>query len=253
MSAAAVRYLRRPRRRGRLDLVDTQRPVVKGEVPACMGTSYALFQLLARSDPLPVAAGVRSACVWRCWRTAACAPEGSLGGGQCGQQDVADDKAFVGLTIRRLAGARFTPGVRFVDLVRNRGRPVGGVAGHGRYDPDAATRELTAHGLPRLPNFYFNLRQPRIPGGGAGRSRSPERSSIPAAAGSSGKCSRRPRRLPVRIQCFTAPQSIGLILKYDDRMFTRADITASSTSLRTWTVTVAGDPDVPVTDLLVKA
>jgi hypothetical protein len=58
---------------------------------------------------------------------------------------------------------------------------------------------------------------------------------------------------PFEFNAFTAPQSIGLILKYDDKMFTRADITRFIDFLRFVTVTVARDPDVAVTDLLVTA
>jgi hypothetical protein len=252
MSAAAVRYLKQTASTAvQLALVDTQRPVVKGEVPACMGTSQALFQLLARFGS---GSRLLRASVLLCVAMLA----------YCGMRDrngawvavnlanrmSADDKAFVGMTIQNgwlVHG--FTPEVRFTDLVRTVAAQQLECARHGRYNPDAATREL--EGLPQLPNFYFNYVEPpdtrwRCEPEPITAAELDPRSrrfkwELQQAAG--GGC-------PFEFNAFTAPQSIGLIMKYDDKMFTRADITRFVDFLRSITVTVAADPGVPVTDLL---
>jgi hypothetical protein len=257
MSAAAVRYLTQTASTAvQLDLVDTQRPVVKGEVPACMGTSHALFQLLARFGS---GSRLLRASVLLCVAMLA----------YCGMRDrngawvavnvanrmSADDKAFVGMTIQNgwlVHG--FTPDVRFGDLVRAMAARTVECARHGRYDPDAATRKLDGAGLPRLPNFYFNYVEPPDarwrcgPEPITGTELDPRsrrfKWELQQAAG--GGC-------PFEFNAFTASQSIGLILKYDDKIFTRADITRFIDLLRFVTVTVAGDPDVSVTGLLGKA
>jgi hypothetical protein len=257
MSAAAVRHLTQTASAAvQLDLADTQRPVVKGEVPACMGTSHALFQLLARFGS---GSRLLRASVLLCVAMLA----------YCGMRDrngawvavnvanrmSADDKAFVGMTIQNgwlVHG--FTPGVRFADLVRAVAARSVECARHGRYDPDVATRELDDSGLPRLPNLYFNYVEPPDarwrcrpePITAAELDPRSRRFKWELQQAAGGGC-------PFEFNAFTAPQSIGLILKYDNKMFTRADITRFIDFLRFVTVTVARDPEVSVTDLLVKA
>jgi hypothetical protein len=257
LSAAAVRHLRQTASTAvGLDLVDTQRPVVKGEVPACMGTSHALFQLLARFGS--GSRLLRASVLLSVAMLAYCGMRDRNGAWvavNVANRMSADDRAFVGLTIQNgwlVHG--LTSDVRFVDLVRAVAARSVECARHGRFDPDAAAAELADSGLPRLPNFYFNYVEPPTARWRCG----PEpitateldtrnrrfRWELHQAAG--GGC-------PLEFNAFAAAQSIGLILKYDDTVFSRADITRFVDVLRTVTVAVARNPDVPVTDLLVRA
>jgi len=239
----------------RLDLVDTQRPVVKGEVPACMGTSYALFQLLARFGS---GSRLLRASVLLCVAMLAyCGMRGRKGAWvavNVANRMSADDKAFVGLTIQTVGwctvsrrGSDRRPG-------QNRGRPVGGVRPHGRYDPDAATRELERRRFCRdCRTSISTTSSRRIPV--AARTGADHRSGArsPQPQVQAGNAAGGRRRLPVRIQCLyrtTVHRPDPEVRRQDVH---RADITRFIDFLRYVTVTVAGDPDVPVTDLLVKA
>lgn len=254
MSAAAVRHLRRTASTAvRLGLVDAQRPVVKGEVPACMGASHALFQLLARfgsgSRLLRASVLLSVAMLAYCGMRER---NGAWVAVNVANRMSADDKAFVGMTIQNgwmVHG--FTPDVRFTDLVRIVAARSVECAQYGRYDPDAAACELADAGLPRLPNFYFNYVEPPDsrwrcepePITGAELDPRSRRFKWERQQAAGGGC-------PFEFNAFTAPQSIGMILKYDDKVFGRADVTRFIDFLRSVTVTVARDPDVPVTDLL---
>lgn len=257
VSAAAVRYLRETAATAvDLGLVDTQRPVVKGEVPACMGTSHALFQLMARFGS---GSRLLRASVLLCVAMLA----------YCGIRDrngawvavnvanrlSTEDHEFVGMTIQNgWLVHDFTPEVRFTDLVHTVAARSVQCVRHGRYDPEAATHELDASSVPRLPNFYFNYVEPPDirwqcgpePITGVGLDARSRRFRWEPHQAAGAGC-------PFEFNAFAAEQSIGLILKYDDKVFTRADIIHFVDHLRSTIVTVAGDPHVRVTNLLVRA
>jgi hypothetical protein len=255
LSARAVRHLMRTAAAAvRFGLVDTQRPVAKGDVPACHSTSTGLFQLLAKvgsGSPLSRAAVLLGLAL-----VAYCGVRDRSGAWlavNVANRRSADDQAFVGMTIQNgWLLHRCAPGVRFADLVRELAGRLVDCVRHGRYDPDRATAELDRHDLPRLPNFYFNYaegtdarrRGGRSPLDGGELDLGAFRwNTLPAAGAGS----------PLEFNAYAASDAVGLTLKYDDTVFTRAAIGRLIGFLRAATTAVLTDPDVPVMALLAMA
>jgi hypothetical protein len=252
MSAEAVRYLTRTASAAvDADLVDVQRPVVKGEVPACMGTSQGMFGLMVRfgsgSRLLRASVLLCVAMLAYCgirdrtgaWLAVNVANRGS-----------AEEREFVGMTIQNgWLLHTFQPEAGFADLVRAVAARLVKCVHHGRYDPDTATRELDRASLPHLPNFYFNYVEPPDIQWHA----HPATSTEPDMATRRFKWERHQAAgagCPFEFNAFAATRSVGLILKYDDRVFTRTDITRFVDILRSITTTVSRNPNAPVAALL---
>jgi hypothetical protein len=257
MSAAAVRYLKRTAATAvDLDLVDTQRPVVKGEVPACMGTSHALYQLLARFGS--GSRLLRASVLLSVAMLAYCAIRDRNGAWvaiNVANRMSTEDQKFVGMAIQNgWLVHSFKPEVRFVDLVSTIATRSVQCVQHGRYDPNAATHELNSANLSQLPNFYFNYVEPQNtqwrcepePITGAGLDPRSRRFRWEPHQAAGAGC-------PLEFNAYAAPQSIGLILKYDDKVFTGTDIIHFIDYLRSAIVTVARDPQAPITNLLAEA
>jgi hypothetical protein len=164
----------------------------------------------------------------------------------------ADDREFVGMTIQNgWLVHSFVPEGGFADLVRAVAARLVQCVRHGRYDPGAATSELDRACLPHLPNVYFNYVEPPDIQWHAGPA------SVTGAELDAGTRRFRWERqqaagagCPFEFNAFAAARSVGLILKYDDRVFTRTDITGFVDILRSITATVSRNPDAPVSALL---
>jgi hypothetical protein len=249
MSAEAVRYLTQTASAAiGTDLVDVQRPVAKGEVPACMGSSQGMFELMVRFG-----AGSRllRASVLLCLAMLAyCGIRDRTGAWMAvnvANRMSADEREFVGMTIQNgWLMHTFPPAAGFADLVRAMAARLVKCVRHGRYDPAAATRELDRACLPHLPNFYFNYVEPPDIQWRAAPATGPEptrRFTWERQQAAGAGC-------PLEFNAFAATQSVGLILKYDDKVFTRRDITDFIDLLRSITTKVAHNPNAPVTTLL---
>lgn len=252
LSARAVRHLVRVASAAcRLDLADAQRHVGKGDVPAGLSTSDSLFQLLAR-----VGSGSRlsrAAVLLSLALVAYCGMRGRSGAWlavNVANRTSSDDRAFIGMAIQNSwLLHRLTPGVRFAGLVREVAGRLSECVRHGRYDPDRAEDELDRQGLPRLPNCYFNYAEAHdvrwrcdpSPIEGAELDPAGFRwRTLPAGGAGS----------PLEFNAFAASGAVGLALKYDDTVFSTADITRLIGLLRSVTTAVVADPNVRVTELL---
>jgi hypothetical protein len=162
----------------------------------------------------------------------------------------ADEREFVGMTIQNgWLMHTFAPETGFADLVRAMAARLVKCVRHGRYDPMAAIRELDRGCLPHVPNFYFNYVEPpdiqwrAAPATGMALDADTRRFKWERQQAAGAGC-------PFEFNAFAAAQSVGLILKYDDKVLTRTDITGFVDLLRSITATVSHNPNAPVTTLL---